>query len=487
VSPSPESHDALLRAGLYCRVSNDPSGRGASVADQEKEGRRWCEDNGYTIAWVIVDNDLSASKGAKERPGYVKVKANLTGTDPVDVLVAWESSRLQRDLDMYVEMRNLFENSNTLLSYNGRLYDMSRIDDRFTTGLDALIDERYSGEIRKRVLRSVRSRIAKGLPHGRLPFGYQEVYDPTTGAPLSREVDPANARIVAEIVRRMLAGDAAYAIAQDLNGRAVPTPSDVVRARRNQPADPTSRWSIEAVRRIAANPTYAALRMHNGSLAGEGTWPAIVSQADHLRMLAVLTDPQRRTYREAAATKHLLSGIAECGVCGAKCRLVKTRGVPTYGCSKNFCVGAAQASLDGYVAFRVVRRLEDPAYRESLEREDEPEVPAAAAELEQLEARMEAFYASAEEPDGISPETLARMEAKYLPLIEDARSRSVPAAVPSALRDGLTAPDATQWWLSLPPAARRRVVRALMVVQVNRSSKPGSKVFDPSRISVEWL
>lgn len=487
MSPSLESNDAPLRAGLYCRVSNDPSGRGASVADQEKEGRRWCDDNGYTIAWVVVDNDLSASKGSKERPGYERVKANLTGADPVHVLVTWESSRLQRDLDMYVDMRNLFENSNTLLSYNGRLYDMSRIDDRFTTGLDALIDERYSGEIRKRVLRSVMSRIDRGLPHGRIPFGYQEVYDPTTGAPLSREIDPVNARVVAEIIRRMLGGDAAYAIAQDLNNRQVPTPSNVVRARRNQPVNEGSRWSIEAIRRISVNPTYAALRMHNGKFAGEGGWPAIVSQTDHLRMRKLMADPARRTSRESPVSKHLLTGVAECGVCGARCRLVKTRGIPTYGCSKNFCVGAAQASLDGYVAFRTVRRLEDPAYRESMEREDEPDVSAAVAELEQLVARMETFYTSAEDPDGISPETLARMEAKYLPLIEDARSRSVPAAVPGVLRDGLTAPSVTDWWLGLTPSGRRRVVRALMVVRINRSSKPGSKVFDPSRIDVRWL
>jgi len=36
-------------------------------------------------------------------------------------------------------------------------------------------------------------------------------------------------------------------------------------------------------------------------------------------------------------------------------------------------------------------------------------------------------------------------------------------------------------------AGRRQVVRAMVVITIHRSSRPGSRVFDPSRFEVDWL
>jgi hypothetical protein len=47
--------------------------------------------------------------------------------------------------------------------------------------------------------------------------------------------------------------------------------------------------------------------------------------------------------------KHLLAGIAECGVCSAPCRRVKNRNTPSYACTARFCVTRSQQHLDQFV------------------------------------------------------------------------------------------------------------------------------------------
>src|SRR6516164_1177897 len=94
-----------MRAIIYTRVSADQTGQGRSVASQEAECRAVCERNGWEVAEVLCDNDIGASRwSGKDRPEYKKLATILRQGD---VLVTWEASRAQRDLDEYVELRKL--------------------------------------------------------------------------------------------------------------------------------------------------------------------------------------------------------------------------------------------------------------------------------------------------------------------------------------------------------------------------------------------
>src|SRR5205814_9756357 len=93
-----------------------------------------------------------------------------------DVLVMWEGSRAQRDLRDFLALRDLCAERGIGYSYSGRLYDMNRTDDRFSTGLDALLAEREADVTRDRVLRGMRAAVAKGRPHGKLLYGYRRGY-----------------------------------------------------------------------------------------------------------------------------------------------------------------------------------------------------------------------------------------------------------------------------------------------------------------------
>src|SRR5688572_13876924 len=162
-----------MRAVIYTRVSSDPNDTGRSVEQQEAECRQVCAREGWTMVKVFSDNDRSASRHArKDRPGYTQVKQFLD-SGGADVLVLWEGSRAQRDLRDYLKLRDLCAERGVSYNYSGRTYDLTRTDDRFSTGLDALLAEREADVTRDRVLRGVRANMASGRPYGRLLYGYR--------------------------------------------------------------------------------------------------------------------------------------------------------------------------------------------------------------------------------------------------------------------------------------------------------------------------
>jgi len=240
-----------MRAAIYTRVSSDPRGVGRSVTEQLAECEQLCQREGWQIVEVFTDNDRSASRHArKTRPAY-QALTEFVQAGGCDVLVTWEASRFQRDLAVYVDLRNLCHDCGVLLSYNGRTYDLSRTDDRFMTGLDALLAEQESDRTRDRVLRTVRAQATKGQPHGKLLYGYRRRYDPASGALLEQIPREDQAAIVREAAARVAAGETASAVARDLNQRGVPAPRG-------------GRWELTQIRRLVTNPAYIAKRVHRG-------------------------------------------------------------------------------------------------------------------------------------------------------------------------------------------------------------------------------
>lgn len=488
------------QAGIYCRASSDPRERGLSVETQEEDGRTWCAQNGYGVAWVIVDNDYSASLWAsKERPGYKRVQENLAGGDPVDVLVARDSSRMQRDLEVYVQVRSLCARHGVLWAYNGRLYDLSRTDDRFTTGLDALLSERRASETRDDVVKSVAKRVRDGKPHGRVAYGYRPVYDPHTGAPVGRDVDPGPAAIVQRIVAAILAGESIYSITARLDAESEPAPEAIRRWRRGIEG-PSEPWRHRLVKDIATNPTYAGLRTHNRKVVPgvEGTWPALISEDNHHEAVALLSASGRRTTNDVAV-RHLLSGIARCGVCGSPCGAIVNRDAPSYACKGDSRawrgsrhVVRRQLPVDTLVTDNILGWFAKPEAVKIYARSSKAatdEVQTARTELAALTTKLDTFRKSALKPTGGIPiETLEIYEAHYGPLIVAAQAKLTPRTLPPVIKEGLNAPDLETWWHDLQMPQRRLVVRTLVRVTIHKSTAPlGTKGFDPSLVQVDWV
>lgn len=512
-----------MRAVLYTRVSSDRTDLGKSVEEQEAECRAYCRRQGWAVVRVFVDNDRSASRYArKDRPQYLALREFLTDGH-ADVLVMWEGSRAQRDLRDFLSLRDLCAERGIGYSYSGRLYDLTRTDDRFSTGLDALLAERESDVTRDRVLRSVRANAAAGRPHGKLLYGYRREYD-DRGVFIRQVEHPEQAEVIREAARRIAAGEACNSVATDFNRRRIPAPRagwDAVRVRRLlrttgpewaelraeigtriKAGDELGRiatdlrtrevpviggqWDLTQVKRLVTNPSYAAQRVHRGQVTGTAAvWPAIIDEVTFANCQRFLSDPRRRTVRDTAV-KHLLTGTATCGApgCGSRLAVQKNRGSIAYLCRTGFHVSIKCDLLDRYVEAHVFEWMAMPDILDRLGMpDDQADAAAAAAKVEAVEkrARLDGFYRQAA-GGKISPEGMAAIEGQLLPEIRAAERRSKTAHVPPILRE-LAGPNPAAVWGRFTIGQRREAVHLLMAVEVY-SGRRGARKFDPARVGI---
>lgn len=395
------------------------------------------------------------------RPAYQRLAEVL---EPGDVLVMWEASRAQRDLDAYVALRKLCAERKVLWSYSGRTFDLQRGDDRFTTGLDALLAEREAEDIRGRVLRAQRANAEQGLAHGRIPFGYVAERDEHTGQIINRVPDCETAPIVREMARRFLAGEPIRSITRDLNDREIPTSTG------------SGPWRTRMVTRILKSPTYAGLRTHLGHTR-PGVWEALISIEDHERLVSLLQDPTRRTQR-GMEPKHLLTGIARCGECKSKLWRLKSGGNSAYTCMDNRCVSRKMKPVDMLVTEVVLKKLEKVSCPAALE---DPRVEEALRTARELRARLDGFTDKAADGE-LSPAALARLEARLLPQIKTAERIANSNVSPEVAE--LVGPNARRRWIDMSVPGRRNVVNSLVDVQIHPA--PRGKLFRPEFVEVTW-
>lgn len=476
----PES-SADLCAVIYSRVSSDRDGAGRSVGQQETACRTDCDRNGWAVSKVLTDNDRGASRWSrKDRPAYRDL-ATLLATGTVDVLVTWEASRAQRDLRAYVQLRDLCAEHSVRWSYNGRLYDLSDDDDRFSTGIDALMSEREAGLTRKRVLRDVAARAADGRPHGRHHDGLRTVYDPRTGKPAGWELDPDRAPIVREIAERLLAGDSAYSIAADLNERGITTSS-------GKP------WRGGNIVMRMRSPSLAGLRVYNGKVVEGITaqWPGIVTPAEHGRLLALLSDPRRKSNKEGPGVKWLGTGIYLCGVCDAPMRIIsgyrpngtrRTR----YGCSAGHCVQRAAELVDLRVELALVHPehgyLSRPDILTELADVDDTAQQEAAADAARLRAELADVRRKVDERK-LTLDDYVFFRSRWEPQLADAERRARPKWLPDAVAE-VAGPDAAARWEAQTMTVRRSIVKALIEVRILPTVRGNQHTpFDPTKVQI---
>jgi DNA invertase Pin-like site-specific DNA recombinase len=452
-------------AVIYTRVSLDPRDTKKSVAEQEAECRAVAEREGYRVAHVFSDNDRSASRYArKTRPGYAAMLDYLR-SGKADAVIAWESSRLTRDLGTYAALRDLCRTHDVVRIVGGKVLD----PDDLGAGVHALMDEHASAETSKRVLRSVRANAAKGRPHGRLGYGYRRVYDPASRQLTAVVEHEDQAPILREVARRFLAGESFYAIARDLTERDVPAPHGA------------AKWYATNLRRLLGNPTYHGERVHNGEVVAAAVWPPIFDDPTWYQVKNRLADPERKPKREGAV-RHLLSGVAKCGVCGARMNVGRNRGRRSYQCMSGFHTARREDLTDAVVVDIILARLNKPDVLELLADNDDAAVREAVAEAQDKRARLQTFVDAA--ADGsITAAALGRIETRLLGEIAAAEARARRAASTHALDQaiGINRPQ----WDALPMATKREVIGTLCEVVIQPAGR-GHRTFDPRLIEFRW-
>jgi DNA invertase Pin-like site-specific DNA recombinase len=212
---------------MYLRASQDKSGRSISVKSQYEEGLEFFEEHGIQLLRVYSDNNLSGSQYATHdgRDEYELALADLR-SGSAQLLWTFDSSRAQRDLEMYLRLRRICIDAEALWAYGGRVYDMTIAKDRQDTAQDALDAERTADNISEHSKRGIKSRAKRGEHAGSIAYGYRPVYSPETGKSLGWMIVESEKEVIERIVAWCLARKKLSWIAMTLNAEGVPCPRD---------------------------------------------------------------------------------------------------------------------------------------------------------------------------------------------------------------------------------------------------------------------
>lgn len=452
-----------MRAVIYARQSLDRSGDGAAVDRQLAACRDLAERRGWQVVDELIDNDISASTG-KPRPAYRRL-LDLLRAREVDVAVVWAMDRLTRRLVDLEEVISICEASGARLATVTGDLDLSTDTGRMLARILASVAR---GEVERKGARQ-RAANRQGAERGRgrwtrRPFGY----DRTDGR--VRVVEDEAAAIRAA-VSDVLTGRGLGAIAAEWNDRGLPTSTG-------------GRWSTTSVRRVLLNPRIAGRSVYLGSDLGAGEWAPILDADTFRQVEERLMDPGRRTAFNTSA-RHLLSGIAACGVCGGP-----MYGTPIKSGERRWMAYRCHARhvtrrmdlVDEVVEGAVIARLSMPDAAALLSSsEDADELRGQATALRGRRDSLAALLA-----DGLLSPTAVREQAGRITreLLEVERRISTadgdnPAAAVAA------ADDVGAAWQSLGLVERRAVVRVLMDVTIAAAGK-GAR-FSPEQVRIKWM
>ena len=450
-----------------------------STEDQVQDCRTFCESRGWRVIETIVDSDRSASEWARrEREGFAAV-LDLVRRGQVNVVVMWESSRAARKMAGYLELRDALRKAGVLLAYSGRIFDLRRGDDAFTTGLDALVAERDASAIRDRIVRTKRLDAARGHPAGMLPYGYKRHYHPVTRALLSQYADEHQATVVLHLAERVLAGASLNSLARDLNARGEPTPKPPRRP------DATRGWTANTIRQILLGPAVAGLRKHTVDgrvILYPAEWPAIVDEPTW-RAIGLVFDDESRVIIRGTKPKHLLSHVARCGICGVPLRHCKN----AYSCPGCFGVYASAGPVDALVEATLVEYLSRPENLAQISQDEHAdmsaEVSAAQEHVRVIEARLEGA-AEAYRQGEWSTGMLARVERGLQADLVEARAAATIRVADPVLQRLADSDDVEREWLDLDLGEKRRVLRAVLDIRIDRAKHRGGRSFDTERVRI---
>jgi site-specific DNA recombinase len=196
----------------YIRVSTqDQATEGVSLEAQRAKIAAWCAVNDYELVAVFEDAGISGASMNGREGLHAALKATTKGM----ALVTYSISRLARSTkDLLGIAETLRSRKAALVSVTEQIDTASAMGEFFFTvmGAIATLERKVTGERTKMAL-AHKKKI--GEVYAPTPFGYEAVEGRL------REVK-AEARIVAEILRRRETGDTLAEIADDLNARGVP-------------------------------------------------------------------------------------------------------------------------------------------------------------------------------------------------------------------------------------------------------------------------
>ena len=453
----------MVTAGIYCRISHDPTGDLLGIDRQRVDCEALVARLGWHVAGVYVDDDLSAFTG-RRRPGYEELLRDLR-EGRLGAVVAWHPDRLHRnprEVEAFIDVVNGARARVATVQVGE--YDLSSASGRMTARVVGAVARHESEQKSERLRRQRAQEAHTGRPHGGpRPFGYE---------PGGLKIRPTEAQVVRDVVHRLFAGESLRSLAKDLNRREIRTTAG-------------NPWTVTSLRLLLRRPRYAGLRVHRGEVVADAVWPGLLTRDEHEQLMVRLARQPRTT----PPRRSLLSGVLRCARCdGPMGHQTRPNGKPRYYClpepDSHGCGRTAVTAepLEHTVTEALFDRVDTALLGEVVRAlhgitsfEDDTVITQRLAALADLYA------------DGAltAPEWLRarrRLEERLLggPLNRPHE--------PQALQLGLPTPTGVlrYAWAHLTNDQQRRVLNAAIeTVTIAPTQRSGGN-YDPSRVTIDW-
>jgi DNA invertase Pin-like site-specific DNA recombinase len=464
-----------LPAGIYVRISRDSEGLGLGVKRQLADCEQLVTQLGWAVAGLYEDNDVSATRG-KPRPAYERMMRDA-GDGIIKAVVVWDVDRLTRTPR---ELEDVIDHADRLglkLASVGGDIDLATEQGRMMARMKGTV-ARYEVEQQRRRLKAKHRELAANGTHiGKRPYGWDFRPDRTLA------VNTEEAAVIRECVDRVLSGQGLWKICNDLNRRSFS----------NSTGKP---WQYVVLRQMLLRWRNCGVRTHLGKEVGPGQWEPIIDRPTHERVVALLTDPGRRSNNRGTEPKYLLSSVALCGVCGDPLVGTKeytyvlqngrTRVYPhSYTCAHAGCmkVRRRMADVDQLVTEVILGVLKRDGVR--LLGGDHGAATHARDRIAALEAKL-ALAADQFADDTITGDQLRRVSERLKPQLAEERAR-LAAAQPNPELAGFTGTTVEDAWKAADVETRKRVVRLLgLRITIQPIGSGQGRTFDPEAVQIQW-
>ena len=439
------------RVAAYPRLSLDWEGKGLGIERQREDCLRIASRLGVEITDWYIGNSVGASRRSKSkgnRPEYRRLLADIEA-GYVKTVIIWMEDRLHRQVIELAEFLKVCEAAgvNRIASVGGEL-NLSDPHQGTMLYIKAAMAEAEVEKISVRARRKHQQEAEQGKrnhggirPMGEVWHGKQKV---------SQERAAHERELIREAVRRLIAGDTLRGIAVDWTDRGERTPAG-------------GKWYNVNIRRMLLSPRLIGMRLHNGQLY-PGTWEPILTVEEYEAVKAILEDPARYKYERGGLPKHLLSGIAFCGLCSNKLSVRKRYDNRIYYCSQNPPAGGCGKiqrvadQLEGLITEAIFVAVEFDTRRKVGEGTEDPVAPL----YDQL-AALQGLYDCLETKRAdelIGKETYKRKRTQYERSMEDVR-REI-ARVRGGQVIGLAPRNLRDVWPNLSLDRRRNIIKAVL-------------------------
>ena len=299
---------------LYARVSSDRQDVDLSIAGQLRALRDYAVQLGHQVIHEFVDE--AESGRTAQRPVFQEmVRLACQKPAPFSAILVWKLSRFTRNREDSIIYKSVLRKHGVqVISIN------EPVDDgptgRMLEGIIEVLDEFYSANLGQDVRRGMREAASRGFWVGsRPPFGYRLLKVQDGARSRNRlEPDPLTAPTVRELFRMAADGAGLKRIVNHLNSEGTPSPT-------------ARNWSKGYLHSLLYNEAYVGvLTWGKTSTAGSVGDPIRVEDAWEPLVTRVTFEAAHRVLRgnsfaamhpRRVASRYLLSGILQCGRCGA--------------------------------------------------------------------------------------------------------------------------------------------------------------------------